>query len=77
MSLGAQDYGDDIASGTLQPLLKIVNGHLRSWDQASGSRNFHEIEDGGPQQIPTGQLAKPTKILGFFLQNKHNFGCLS
>ena len=52
---------DDIALGTLQPLLKIVNGHLRSWDQASGSRNFHEIEDGGPQQIPTGQLAKPTQ----------------
>ena len=22
---------DDIASGTLQPLLKILNGHLRSW----------------------------------------------
>ena len=71
---------DDIASGTLQPLRKIVNGHLRSWDQdqASGSRNFHEIEDGGAQQIPTGQPTKPTqKRLGFFLQNKHNFGCLS
>ena len=67
---------DDIASGTLQPLLKIVNGHLRSWDQASGSRNFHEIEDGGPQQIPTGQLAKPTQEKTWFFvpfQNKHNF----
>ena len=23
--------------------------------------SFHEIEDGGPQQIPTGQLARPTQ----------------
>ena len=71
---------DDIASGTLQPLLKIVNGHLRSWELVtrlgSGSRNFHEIEDGGPQQIPTGQLAKPTQEKTWFFvpfQNKHNF----
>ena len=75
MSLGAQDYGGWHRIGNFTTVAENCEWSLEIL--GPGIRNFHEIEDGGPQQIPTGQLAKPTKILGFFLQNKHNFGCLS
>ena len=67
----------DIASGTLQPLLKIVNGHLRSWDQHQDPGIFMKLKMEDLSKFQLVSLQNPQKILGFFLQNKHNFGCLS
>ena len=54
---------DDIASGTLQPLLKILNGHLRYRDRdpASATGIFMKLKNvGRSKPQPTGQLQKPT-----------------
>ena len=65
---------DDIASGTLQPLLKILNGHLRSWgrDQASGTGIFTKLKIAGHSKPQLVSLKKPQKKrISIFLQNKH------
>ena len=71
---------DDIASGTLQPLLKILNGHLRSWKLVtrlgSGPWNFHEIEDGRPQHRPAFKASTRKELVFSFKINISFHICL-
>ena len=74
---------DDIASGTLQPLLKILNGHLRSWKLVTRRRTqdpgiFMKLKIVGRSKTPLVSFPSPhKKRIGIFLQNKHIVSYLS